>query len=512
MQIIKSNIILITLVIGYLITHLLGLLELPVFADEAIYIRWSQLIIDDLPRYLFFAMNDGKTPLFFWILAPFQYLFSDQLFSARFVAVMIGLAQMLIIMKITSLLTKNKKTIYLSGLLVMILPFWYFHHRMALTDGLMTLMISGSMYFLINEFVVKQKSKNILFSGICFGLALLAKIPAILFIPSYFILILLIPNLTKKNIFGALIKIILILTLGGLIFLSLIISPSFIQLFNRSGDFLFPLAEILSGRWLDTIPSLPVYFGYFVVYMTPTLVLIMLMGLFAHKNKVIVHVFFWTGILFLLPIALMGKVVYPRYLFPAVLNFTLASVFAIEDLFIWIKKFKNKSSHLLLTGFLVLMLSNTVANSGIFIFTSINNHTQIPFVSSDVVQYLTEWSSGHGLFETSQLIKKEAQNQTIAVATEGYFGSLPDGLNLYFHNEDVSNIAIDGVGYPVNGVSKSFAIATQNFERKWLVVNSHRLNIRIDEKYLINEYCRPFNAPCLQVWDITDIFDTLILD
>ncbi len=515
----------------YLVTHLAGLLELPVFADEAIYIRWSQLIIDEPLRYLFFAMNDGKTPLFFWLLTPFQFLFSDQLYAARFVSVLIGLVQMLVVMKITSLLTKNKKTMYLSGLLVMILPFWYFHHRMALTDGLLVLLISVSMLFLIREFT-GQKSVNkvtvksllevllkkptvinVALAGFFFGLSLFTKIPAILFVPSLFLLSFLVPQRTNSNVLLAACKVFVSFGIGMAMFAALKVVPSFPQLFGRGSDFLFPLGELLAGRWKETILGLPVYAGYFFSYMTPTLILLLLFGLFGKKNKTLVHIFFWSGLLYFLPVGIMGKVVYARYLFPAVLPFTLAAVFAIEDLFVWSKTVAKKVTlHLVSVGFLVLLLSNTVAYSGIFMISSITDHTKIPFVSSDVVQYLAEWSSGHGLYETAQFLKEEAKDTTIAVATEGYFGSLPDGLNLYFHRRDVSNISIDGVGYPVGGIPEKFAKNARNFERKWLVVNSHRMNIDLDRKYLLKEYCRPFNAPCLQVWDITELFETLVVN
>jgi 4-amino-4-deoxy-L-arabinose transferase-like glycosyltransferase len=517
----KSFLALIILILFYLVTHLIGLLQLPVFADEAIYIRWSQLIIDDLPRYLFFPMNDGKTPLFFWFLAPFQFLFDNQLFAARFVAVLVGLAQMLVTMKIVSALTKNIKTVFLSGFLVSILPFWYFHHRMALTDGLMTLLISISIMFLTIEFIRPNHKKilnkktiiNLGLSGIFFGLSLLTKIPAILFVPGLFLLVFFSKEQTYKSLFLAALKVSCVLFIGFGIFSLLIFVPSFSQLFGRGSDFLFPLNEVLAGKWKETLPSLPVYFGYFVTYMTPTLILLMISGLFAKNNKTIVHVFFWSGLLFVLPIGLMGKIVYPRYLFPAVIYFTLASTFAIEELFVWTKNVSNKFLwQSILTGLIVILISNTVGNSSIFMITSMNDSARIPFVSSDKVQYLTEWSSGHGLYETVEYIKNESKDKTIAIATEGSFGSLPDGLNLYFHRKDVSNIAIDGVGFPVTGITTKFANTARKFDRQWLVINSHRMNFNLDKKYLLKEYCRPFNAPCLQVWDISDVFEDLVLD
>src|SRR5258708_7425410 len=114
----------------------------PVFADEAIYIRWAQLIMDDWKQYLFFPLNDGKTPLFIWLLVPFQSLFQNQLFAARFVSVIIGLIQILVVKKILAQLGARPKFQWLGALLTAILPFWYFQAHVALMDGLLTLFLS----------------------------------------------------------------------------------------------------------------------------------------------------------------------------------------------------------------------------------------------------------------------------------------------------------------------------------------------------------------------------------
>src|SRR5260221_509615 len=100
----------------YFLTHLWNLTLLPVFADESIYIRWAQLMMDDWHRYLFFALNDGKTPLFIWSLIPFQYLFADQLFAARFVSVLVGATQVIAIKELVKSLGGRAKTQWLAML------------------------------------------------------------------------------------------------------------------------------------------------------------------------------------------------------------------------------------------------------------------------------------------------------------------------------------------------------------------------------------------------------------
>lgn len=499
--------------IFYFVFHLLGLLELPVFADEAIYTRWAQLFIDDPARYLFFPMNDGKTPLLFWLLAPFQFVFTNQLFAARFVSVCIGFLQMLVVMKIISLFTKNRGIVYLSGFIVSILPFWYFHHRMVLTDGLLTLFISLVIFFLSKEFVLKKSNtkQNLLLAGLAFGLAIYSKIPAVLCIPSFGLTVFLKEQKNIKQFIYSIFLVGVVIAIGATLFLLLAISPSFSQLFARGSDFLFPVSEVIAGKWKETIISFPVYVNYFITYMTPTFLLFSILGLFFKRNQTAVHVFFWSGVLFLIPIGILGKIVYARYLFPAVLFFTLSSVLGIDSFYHWVEE-KSKSLKVKSFGLvtLVLLVSNTVAASSIFMVSSITDSSSIQFVSSDREQYLTKWSSGHGLYELTDSIRQEAQTSTIAVATEGSFGTLPDGLLLYFHNTNVDNIYIDGVGYPVTRITPAFAARAENFEKIWLVVNADRLQMTIDEKYLLTEYCRPFGAACLQIWDISQIIDTLV--
>lgn len=131
----------------FLVIHLWRLTLLPVFADEAIYIRWAQLMIDDWRQYLFFPLNDGKGPLFFWLLVPWQFIFADQLFAGRFLAVLIGLVQILSLKALSKTLGAKPWVQWLTMLFGSILPFWFFHHRLALTDSLLTLSLSLSYHF-----------------------------------------------------------------------------------------------------------------------------------------------------------------------------------------------------------------------------------------------------------------------------------------------------------------------------------------------------------------------------
>src|SRR3989344_836362 len=81
-------VVLIVLVFGF--TRLFNLEAVPIFADEAIYIRWAQLLAYDWHN-LFVPLTDGKTPLFMWLLAPWLRLGFDPLLAGRVLAAVSGL-------------------------------------------------------------------------------------------------------------------------------------------------------------------------------------------------------------------------------------------------------------------------------------------------------------------------------------------------------------------------------------------------------------------------------------
>src|SRR3989337_697389 len=84
-----------TLLIGAIIfivafaLRIYNLTILPIFGDEAIYIRWSQVMRAD-PSLRFLPLSDGKQPLLMWSAIPLLKVFSDPLFAGRAVSVVSG--------------------------------------------------------------------------------------------------------------------------------------------------------------------------------------------------------------------------------------------------------------------------------------------------------------------------------------------------------------------------------------------------------------------------------------
>jgi len=168
-----------------------------------------------------------------------------------------------------------------------------------------------------------------------------------------------------------------------------------------------------------------------------------------------------------------------------------------------LKKYRD---NLYVTGAFFLLILFFVIGCLRFILFSFFSPSMTPFVLDDRVQYLTEWSSGHGIAEVRDLLfERSRQGLRTTVVTEGSFGTLPDGLLLYFDRKpEIANLRIEGLAqYPVKFLPDWVRTEAETTET-WLVVNSHRLELDPETSglELIARYPRPYGAPDLQVYRI----------
>src|SRR3989304_10275429 len=105
---IKNIIAWIILPTAYLLTRLLNLKIIPIFTDEAIYLNWTQVALND-PAHRFISLEDGKQPLFIWLAAIIHRFIQDPLIALRLVSVFAGFGSMIAIFLLADLLFKNKK-------------------------------------------------------------------------------------------------------------------------------------------------------------------------------------------------------------------------------------------------------------------------------------------------------------------------------------------------------------------------------------------------------------------
>src|SRR3990170_2343362 len=121
----------------YFFTRLYNIMSLPIFTDEAIYTRWSQIAKNDA-AWRFISLTDGKQPLFVWIDMVFMRFVSDPLLAGRLVSVFAGLLTVIGLFFLGKEIFNNKKIGIIAGIIYVIYPFALVYDRMALYDSLVS--------------------------------------------------------------------------------------------------------------------------------------------------------------------------------------------------------------------------------------------------------------------------------------------------------------------------------------------------------------------------------------
>ena len=275
------------------------------------------------------------------------------------------------------------------------------------------------------------------------------------------------------------------------------ISPAFGQLFARGGDFLHPLNEFFAQPFKIITDNIILFLQVLANYLGGLffgVTIFLALGLAWQKR-------FWpplwlilSGLAYATPILLLGKIIYPRYFLP-VLPFFLCS-FLVS-----LSRLRRRDFF----GFKLILFVLILLNGFYFTFCSLTTPEKMPLTPQDQSQLFTEWSSGHGIKESVALIADISRSTKTLVLTEGYFGTLPDGLQIYFWKNPARNqIRIEGAGQPIANLKHVQDLINQ-YQQVLLVVNSYRLQPDADFilPELLAEYPRPLpDSPSLQVWRV----------
>ena len=171
---------------------------------------------------------------------------------------------------------------------------------------------------------------------------------------------------------------------------------------------------------------------------------------------------------------MVGKIVYPRYLLPLVPFILITVSWGLVRL--------NRLGLLLAAGLVFSWLS--------FDYYLLTDPVKAPLHLAEKEQYFYDWSAGYGLQEIRQYLLQLSNDQKIVVATEGSFGTLPNGLEIYFSGHPM--IQILGVGFPGGGMSQGMDQALADGKRLFLVANKGRFTFPAESRLkLRGNYIRP---------------------
>jgi len=461
--------------------RLFHLTILPIFADEAIYIRWSQVMRAE-PTLRFLPLSDGKQPLFMWLTIPFLKIFSDPLAAGRFLSVLAGLGSLIGIFFLTREISKNKWVSLAASFLYVVVPFFVFFDRLALVDSM--LMMFGIWIAYLGILLTRYRRWDLaMITGMVLGGALLTKSPAVFFaILLPFSLILIINKLPHVRNFVK--RGIEIVPLWGVVYLFgfgiynflLRLGPGFQMITLRNKDYVFSLKEILSHPLDPLKPHLGDLANWLPNLLTWPVFLFGLIGIFIGLRRKLKETLFLLA-WFIVPLfiqSVFAKVFTPRYILFTIWPLVIFASFSLSWLFNQLNQLKRRLTITTLQCVVIVGLLIIALPALRYDWLLLTNPEKAPLPRNLRSGHLEEWTAGQGIREIADFVKEKAQTSNVLVGTEGFFGTLPDGLQIYL--ERVPKVTVIGVGYPITNVHQGLINSLQDNE-VYLVVNQSRLRI-----------------------------------
>jgi len=438
--------ILLAITVGYFALTTLSLTKLPIFVDEALYLRWSQIAWHDV-SWRFISLTDGKQPLYIWLVIPFMKLIRDPLFAGRMASVVSGYFTVFG-MGYLGWLLKDKKTGLIAMILAALSPYLFFYYRF----GIMEATLITSVIWVVNLSILLAKTRRLdvaLILGMVTGLSLLVKSSALFFcllIPFAYLL-----DFDAKKIFTkkTLRYLGLVLTswlIAYLIYNIQRLSPWMHMIAEKNAFFTVGYGEIfnepkrLINNFLDV-------WRWQISYTTIPVLIFFAFGLYK-LFRTNLRTFIYYSSLLLGPVlgtVALASLFAPRYIIYATPFFLIFSAYGISTI---------KNSKLLLTTLLfVLILPLSL------IIKLISDPIHFPYVKVDE-GYVNGWSAGNGVKQIADWAVSRIQQtgQPMTIFTEGTFGILPHGLELYADGQ-VAGLTIRGL-YPINSIPPTETIAS----------------------------------------------------
>lgn len=455
---------------------------LPIFGDEAIYIRWSQVMGAE-PGLRFLPLSDGKQPLFMWVLMFLVRRFQDPLFIGRLTSVFYGAMTLIGVFSLSFILFRSKKVSLISSVFWAISPFSIFYDRLALVDSMLTMFGVWTLVFSVLA-VKSLRLDYAMLAGFSLGGALLTKSPGM-----YFLVMLPLTWIVsswpkrKKGVKAGKKELIHFIKLALLslstsviaivIYNVLRLGENFHLISSRNQDYVYPINQLWESPTHPFVANIKDIFEWFWRLSPSVLVVFLLIVLviniinYKKRPKAELALLFLWSFFPIIVSSIYAKVLTARYVL-----FTLPSVFIMSSL-IFSKEYKVSVAFRKVTmvGLFIYVLQVFYINY--FLFT---NPQLAPLPRVLRSGYLEEWTSGVGIKEVSEIIIDEHTmnpGKKIVVGTEGYFGTLPDGLQAYLN--DYRDITIIGTGLDFKEIPESLVESKEAGNKTYFVVNSTRL-------------------------------------
>ena len=441
----NQRLLVVVLILAAILIKYINLLGLPLYLDEGLYIFWAKLFSES-SGFAYVSMQDGKTPLFIWLISYLHNFFGDYLLTGRIISVISGAVSFICWLFIISKITKGKLTFYFA-LLMLIAPFAYLIERIAFVDSLLTALGSLSLTaFYIGFLRLKKNPWEIFFwaflAGVFLGFAYLSKTAAkVLVFSEVLVGILWILQLVREKSW------VKALYLGGGIVLTYLVYSQIVgflrvgsyrfwgQILEKETQLTFSITEIfnrlihlydphvysiyLANLWL-ILQYLITYLGIIFVLFLAGIIWIL------KKDKKQIWLVAYFLIIFL-AILLSGKVMASRYLYIVIPSVVCIASFGL----FWIVSSRQK----VIKNLLFLGLAFVILQS----LQMVIDPLHALYTRDDRSYFITADLSALGLRESIEQVKNEGGG---IVGVSGVWGVL-EGSQTEFGSYGIETVNVD---------------------------------------------------------------------
>lgn len=424
------------LLLVYLFTRLYNILSLPIFNDEAIYIRFAQTIARD-PASLFVPLAQPNEPLFMWFNALIYDYFENPLLGGRIISVIAGLGNMAGIYMIgKEYFSRNAG--FLGAIFYIILPYTLIFDRMAHVDSLLNFFNIWFTYVVLRVFhETLSFKKGALIAGVLAGGALLAKSSALLFlVMPLFYLPFTKPD-KKKFYFLAVVYV-----TGFILFSPVLLAKQGPVLSGgnkvlHNVKFIHNIPELIALPFQTWKNSLFEIAGYYVKYISLPILLLSLYGIYSRNtsSKNIGLIFFMWFLFPTLFFLILAKFSYSRWLLFCSSPVIIAAGAGADAIKNHLKnRVAPEGAFLPKPG--ILFFSILVCGPSLFFASKLLiDPTRAPWVEADEEQYIRNEYSGYGINGLVDFFKKAGKINPIMVLASDNWGNPGDALFLYLEKD-----------------------------------------------------------------------------
>lgn len=469
------------LIVLYFILRLPNLTSQPIFADEAIYIRWAQVMRAE-PTLRFLPLSDGKTPFFMWVMIPLFKFINDPLLAGRLLSVLSGFFTLIGVFALSKRVF-NTRTAFWASLLYVITPYTVFFDRMALVDSMLATFTIWVVYFAI-WLVTSLRLDIAMILGYLLGGAVLTKTPGML---NLFILPFSIIGFKNKGGSHTFVKLVVLWTVSIVIALVIYnvlrLGPNFQMLSSRNGDYIFSPLELVSRPLDPFIPHFHDIADWFPKLLTWPILFCIVMGMiyiiydmwrksFRGVSIIGGMVLLWALIPLILNMAFL-RTFTARYLLSSIPLFLVVAGFAVTKLLPRLAYIKRLPVILMLIVLLPLPLY--------FDYFLLTSPGKASLPREERKGYFEDWTAGYGFSDIANFLLEKSKTQKVVLGTAGFFGTLPDGIQIYL---DKSKISIVGSSATISAQIRNSAKDNLTF----FIGNKKDLEGSVKDVVLIKEY------------------------